>query len=132
MAVKCRLVEPASRAGFDHYEVSNFARPGRRWQLRAVGAPEVLPPETASVLKQAEEAQRFEARAPGYEPSEYVFTKPQGGAYHPQHLSKLLVKRSNASSRFHPRISRRSLLSRTPPLTQRSAAPDESHPGQRL
>jgi short-chain Z-isoprenyl diphosphate synthase len=35
-----------------------LARPGRRWQLRAVGAPEVLPPETASVLKQAEEDTR--------------------------------------------------------------------------
>lgn len=35
-----------------------LASAGRRWQLRAVGAPEVLPPETASVLKQAEEDTR--------------------------------------------------------------------------
>lgn len=41
------------------------------------------------ILRRQQEAQRFEARAPGYEPSEFVFTKPHGGAYHPQHLSKL-------------------------------------------
>ena len=46
------------------------------------------------ILRRQQEAQRFEARAPGYEPSEYVFTKSQGGAYHPQHLSKLLAERA--------------------------------------
>lgn len=46
------------------------------------------------ILRRQQEAQRFEARSPGYEPSEYVFTKPQGGAYHPQHLSKLLAERA--------------------------------------
>jgi short-chain Z-isoprenyl diphosphate synthase len=33
----------------------DLARPGRRWQLRAMGALELLPPETAAVLKRAEE-----------------------------------------------------------------------------
>jgi short-chain Z-isoprenyl diphosphate synthase len=33
----------------------DLARPGRRWQVRAMGAPEVLPSETVAVLKQAEE-----------------------------------------------------------------------------
>jgi len=33
----------------------DLAAPGRRWRLRAMGALEVLPPETAAVLKQAEE-----------------------------------------------------------------------------
>src|SRR3954467_4424891 len=33
----------------------DLARPGRRWQARARGAPEVLPSETVAVLKQAEE-----------------------------------------------------------------------------
>jgi short-chain Z-isoprenyl diphosphate synthase len=33
----------------------DLSRPGRRWQVRAMGAPEVLPPETVAVLKQAEE-----------------------------------------------------------------------------
>jgi short-chain Z-isoprenyl diphosphate synthase len=36
----------------------DLSGPGRRWQLRAVGAPEVLPPETAAALKQAEEDTR--------------------------------------------------------------------------
>ena len=33
----------------------DLSRPGRRWQVRPVGALELLPPETATVLKQAEE-----------------------------------------------------------------------------
>ena len=33
----------------------DLSRPGRRWRLRAVGALELLPPETVAVLKQAEE-----------------------------------------------------------------------------
>jgi short-chain Z-isoprenyl diphosphate synthase len=33
----------------------DLSRPGRRWQVRAMGAPEVLPAETVAVLKQAEE-----------------------------------------------------------------------------
>jgi short-chain Z-isoprenyl diphosphate synthase len=36
----------------------DLARPGRRWKLRAMGAPEVLPPDTVAVLKQAEEDTR--------------------------------------------------------------------------
>ena len=36
----------------------DLSRPGRRWQVRAMGAPEVLPPETVAVLKQAEEDTR--------------------------------------------------------------------------
>jgi short-chain Z-isoprenyl diphosphate synthase len=36
----------------------DLAGPGRHWQLRAMGALEVLPPETAAVLKQAEEDTR--------------------------------------------------------------------------
>jgi short-chain Z-isoprenyl diphosphate synthase len=36
----------------------DLARPGRRWQVRPVGALELLPPETAAVLKQAEEDTR--------------------------------------------------------------------------
>jgi short-chain Z-isoprenyl diphosphate synthase len=33
----------------------DLSRPGRPWQVRAMGAPEVLPAETVAVLKQAEE-----------------------------------------------------------------------------
>jgi short-chain Z-isoprenyl diphosphate synthase len=36
----------------------DLARPGRRWQLRPMGALELLPPETAAVLKRAEEDTR--------------------------------------------------------------------------
>ena len=36
----------------------DLARPGRRWKVRAMGAPEVLPPDTVAVLKQAEEDTR--------------------------------------------------------------------------
>jgi short-chain Z-isoprenyl diphosphate synthase len=36
----------------------DLAAPGRRWQLRPVGALELLPAETVAVLKQAEEATR--------------------------------------------------------------------------
>jgi short-chain Z-isoprenyl diphosphate synthase len=36
----------------------DLSRPGRRWQVRAMGAPEVLPPETVVVHKQAEEDTR--------------------------------------------------------------------------
>src|SRR3954468_9907864 len=34
---------------------TDLSRPGRRWQLRAMGALELLPAETAAVLKRAEE-----------------------------------------------------------------------------
>jgi short-chain Z-isoprenyl diphosphate synthase len=33
----------------------DLSRPGRPWRVRAMGTPEVLPPETVAVLKQAEE-----------------------------------------------------------------------------
>lgn len=36
----------------------DLAGPGRRWQIRSMGAAEVLPPETVAVLKQAEEDTR--------------------------------------------------------------------------
>src|SRR3954447_8333774 len=36
----------------------DLSRPGRPWRVRATGPPEVLPPETVAVLKQAEEDTR--------------------------------------------------------------------------
>jgi short-chain Z-isoprenyl diphosphate synthase len=36
----------------------DLSRPGRRWRVNAMGAPEVLPAETVAVLKQAEENTR--------------------------------------------------------------------------
>jgi len=44
------------------------------------------------ILRRQREAQRFEARSSGCEVSEYVFAKPTGGGYHPQHLSRLLAE----------------------------------------
>jgi short-chain Z-isoprenyl diphosphate synthase len=41
----------------------DLSRPGRRWQVRSMGAPEVLPAETVAVLKQAEEDTRHRAGA---------------------------------------------------------------------
>lgn len=49
------------------------------------------------VLRAQAQQQRFEARAPGHEATEYVFTKPAGGSYHPQHLSKNLAELSVAA-----------------------------------
>lgn len=49
------------------------------------------------VLRAQAEQQRFEARTPGYDTAEYVFTKPDGGSYHPQHLSKTLAELSVAA-----------------------------------
>ncbi len=52
-----RRPEPELRALLQIIEdvAVDLSRPGRRWQVRAMGAPEVLPPETVAVLKQAEE-----------------------------------------------------------------------------
>jgi len=36
----------------------DLSGPGRRWKVNSMGAPEVLPPETVAVLKQAEEDTR--------------------------------------------------------------------------
>ena len=36
----------------------DLSGPGRRWKVNAMGSPEVLPPETVAVLKQAEEDTR--------------------------------------------------------------------------
>lgn len=47
-----------------------------------------------AVLQQQQEMQRFEARRAGYTVSDYLFTKPAGGSYHPQSLSKTLARLS--------------------------------------
>lgn len=44
-----------------------------------------------AVLAGHRETQTAEAAAPGYEATEYVFTKPKGGHYHPQWLSRRLA-----------------------------------------
>jgi integrase len=47
-----------------------------------------------AILEEQREMQRFEARRPGYVVSDYVFTKPAGGSYHPQTVSKTLARLS--------------------------------------
>ncbi len=47
--------EVAALLGIIEEVAVDLSRPGRRWQLRPVGALELLPAETAAVLKQAEE-----------------------------------------------------------------------------
>jgi integrase len=47
-----------------------------------------------TALKRQRDVQRFESRRDGYEASDYVFTKPAGGHYHPQVLSKRLARES--------------------------------------
>ncbi len=47
-----------------------------------------------AVLEQQREMQRFEARRASYEVTDYVFTKPPGGYYDPQSISKTLGRLS--------------------------------------
>ena len=49
------------------------------------------------ILRRQQQAQRFEARSDLYVPSEFVFTRTDGGSFHPQHLSKLLADRAVAA-----------------------------------
>lgn len=44
------------------------------------------------LLERQREMQKFEARRDGYVASPYVFTKPGGGSYHPQVLSRMLAR----------------------------------------
>jgi len=53
-----------------------------------------LDPHLVAVLNSQRAIQGSEAVAADYEKSGYVFTKPAGGPYHPQYLSKLLAKLS--------------------------------------
>jgi integrase len=61
-----------------------------------------LDPGLVRLLERQHEMQRFEARTASYEPSNYVFTRPKGGPYHPQTLSKMLG--SKASRAGLPRL----------------------------
>jgi integrase len=80
---RVRIVEFATTLGWDLVPSSGKSATA----VRTIDLDDGL----VGVLRRQQELQRFEARAPGYEPSEFVFTKPAGGSYHPQHLSKLLA-----------------------------------------
>ena len=47
-----------------------------------------------TLLERQREMQKFEARRDGYVESPFVFTKPGGGSYHPQVLSRMLGRLS--------------------------------------
>jgi integrase len=52
-----------------------------------------LDPGLVRVLKQQKKLQTAERlAASSYEETDYVFTKPEGGCYHPQNLSRMLGK----------------------------------------
>lgn len=81
-----RIVEFASTLGWDLVESQGKSATA----TRTIDLDSGL----VGVLKQQREMQRFEARRPEYEESEYVFTKPGGGYYHPQAISKVLGQAS--------------------------------------
>lgn len=98
---RVRIVEFATTLGWDLVPSSGKSRTA----VRTIDLDDGL----VEILRRQQEAQQFEARAPGYEPSEFVFTKPHGGAYHPQHLSKLLTELAVEAGL--PRLTARGLLS---------------------
>jgi len=56
-----------------------------------------LDDELVAVLRHQAELQRLEGNTCEYAASTFVFTKPRGGSYHPQHLSKMLADRTVAA-----------------------------------
>ncbi|MBL8777539.1 MAG: site-specific integrase [Acidimicrobiales bacterium] len=86
---RVRIVEFATSLGWDL-----VASDGKSVTSRRIID---LDDSLVQVLRAQAHQQRFEARAPGYEATEYVFTKPAGGSYHPQHLSKTLADLSVAA-----------------------------------
>jgi integrase len=51
-------------------------------------------PASSPYSESSKRWQRFEARRLDYTPSEFVFTKPSGGSYHPQSVSKTMARLS--------------------------------------
>jgi integrase len=81
-----RVVEFASTLGWDLVE----SRGKSATAIRTVDLDRGL----VAVLKRQRDMQRFESRRDGYEATDYVFTKPAGGHYHPQVISKMLARAS--------------------------------------
>lgn len=96
-----RIVEFATTLGWDLVPSSGKSRTA----VRTIDLDDGL----VEILRRQQEAQQVEARAPGYEPSEFVFTTPHGRAYHPQHLSKLLAELAVEAGL--PRLTAHGLLS---------------------
>ncbi|MGH9289325.1 MAG: tyrosine-type recombinase/integrase [Acidimicrobiales bacterium] len=81
-----RVIEFATTLGWDLVESVGKSATA----IRTVDLDDGL----VAVLEQQRDTQRFEALHAGYVASDYVFTKPQGGPYHPQTLSKALARLS--------------------------------------
>ncbi len=81
-----RIVEFASTLGWDLVESQGKSATA----TRTVDLDSGL----VAVLKQQREMQRFEARQEDCVESDYAFTKPGGGYYHPQVISKALGQAS--------------------------------------
>jgi len=81
-----RIVEFASTLGWDLVESQGKSATATRTVDLDAGL--------VAVLKQQREMQRFEARQEDYVESDYAFTKPGGGYYHPQVISKALGQAS--------------------------------------
>jgi integrase len=83
---RARVVDFASTLGWDLVE-------SRGKSVTAIRTVE-LDAALVAVLERQRDMQRFESRRDGYEVTEYVFTKPAGGHYHPQVISKVLARES--------------------------------------
>lgn len=81
-----RIIEFASTLGWDLVESQGKSRTA----TRTIDLDQAL----VAILRQQRESQQFEARRADYGASDFVFTKPAGGSYHPQTLSKTLVRLS--------------------------------------
>ena len=86
---QAHIVEFATRLGWEL-----VPSPGKsRSAVRSVDLDDFL----VDILNRQRELQRFEARAPTYVPSDFVFTTRKGGSFHPMSLSRTLAKRSTAA-----------------------------------
>jgi integrase len=77
-----RVMQFASTLGYDLVASSGKSRDA----VRTIE----LDPYLVAVLERQRSTQATEASVPGHEPSRFVFTKSDGGSYHPQYLSRRL------------------------------------------
>lgn len=80
---QARIVEFATTLGYELVESEGKSVTSRR----TIDLDDGL----VAVLRLQREQQRFEERRAGYHATDYVFTKPTGGSYHPQDVSKKLA-----------------------------------------
>ncbi len=108
-----RVVDFASTLGWDLVESTGKSVTA----IRTVDLDSWL----VGILKRQAETQRFEARRSAYLASDYVFTKPVGGNYHPQSLSKALARESESAGL--PRLTAHGLRHTSATLMLESGVP---------